>query len=480
MFLIACVAVNAADFVTEGDGTTYTLESLSTNAESGVTKSGPVYVMANNITISANDRFAIESGATVKMGDGVQLRIEGSANFEASDRVLFTRNAETDAPKGIYLSDNTAVTKFKNIDFEYCGLRNIGTKGLDADNCTFRYYNGKQSSSGALALGTDGACFNVTGCTFEHNTAPAIGGGANYTCGIRIENCTFTDNNNSNTNKPQLNLTVGGDNEIVIKGCTLTGAQRTKVGGISVSNMLSLAGDNIVTIEDNDIRGHRYGITTLGLQYVTIKNNTIVDNQYETNAMNGGSGISIYDSNGVQTAIITGNRIEQNLWGITVIGGKEVNIGKTENPAADDYNPGHNIFKDNGNGGKLYDLYNNTALTVYAQGNKWNVDQQTADQIETVIFHKNDDSKLGEVIYMPAMTGSGIKDAVTDNNCIQFIDGKIRMQSAGTVLVYTPCGDLAGKFEAVDGSADISSLPKGVYIATIKTAQGTRTIKCIL
>lgn len=90
---------------------------------------------------------------------------------------------------------------------------------------------------------------------------------------------------------------------------------------------------------------------------MTIKNNTIVDNQYETNAMNGGSGISIYDSNGVQTAIITGNRIEQNLWGITVIGGKEVNIGKTENPAADDYNPGHNIFKDNGNGGKLYDLY---------------------------------------------------------------------------------------------------------------------------
>lgn len=168
---------------------------------------------------------------------------------------------------------------------------------------------------------------------------------------------------------------------------------------------MSLAGDNIVTIEDNDIRGHRYGITTLGHQYVTIKNNTIVDNQYETNAMNGGSGISIYDSNGVQTAIITGNRIEQNLWGITVIGGKEVNIGKTENPAADDYNPGHNIFKDNGNGGKLYDLYNNTALTVYAQGNKWNVDQQTADQIETVIFHKNDDSKLGEVIYMPAMTG---------------------------------------------------------------------------
>lgn len=107
MFLIACVAVNAADFVTEGDGTTYTLESLSTNAESGVTKSGPVYVMANNITISANDRFAIESGATVKMGDGVQLRIEGSANFEASDRVLFTRNAETDAPGKGYTCPTT-------------------------------------------------------------------------------------------------------------------------------------------------------------------------------------------------------------------------------------------------------------------------------------------------------------------------------------------------------------------------------------
>ena len=119
--------------------------------------------------------------------------------------------------------------------------------------------------------------------------------------------------------------------------------------------------------------------------------------------MNGGSGISLYDPYKTLTAKISGNTISGNLWGITVIGCADVNIGRTDvSEDAEEYNRGENIFDNNGNNGVLYDLYNNSDNTVYAQNNTWGVDVQDAEHIETVIFHKFDDDKLGEVIYLPA------------------------------------------------------------------------------
>ena len=93
-----------------------------------------------------------------------------------------------------------------------------------------------------------------------------------------------------------------------------------------------------------------------------------------------------------------------------MIGCGDVNIGKTEvGEDAEDYNPGGNVFVDNGFDGNLYDLYNNSVNTVWAQGNTWNVATQDSTSIEGVIFHKNDDASLGEVIFMPAATESGIQ-----------------------------------------------------------------------
>jgi len=471
-------AVHAADYVTAGNGTTYTLESLSAIPESGVSKAENIYTMANNVTITAGDKFEITGGVTVKMGDLLTLRIEGDANLAAESRTLFTRNTETDNPKGVYIASSLTSNKVQNIDFEYAGLKNFSDKGLDIDNCTFRLNNGKMTASGALSIGTDGACFTVTNCTFENNSVPAIGGGANFTNGITIDNCRFVDNNNKNANKPQVNLTVGGNNPVIIKNSTFVGAQRTKVGAIAVSNMMSLQGEHIVVIENNDIRGHRYGITTTGPLNATIKDNKIIDNKYETNAMNGGSGISVYDSTGQQTAVISGNRIEDNLWGITVIGGGNVNVGKTEDKDAADYNPGGNIFKNNGNNGQLYDLYNNTKLTVYAQGNQWNVDEQTAENIETVIFHKADDSNKGEVIYMPAM-GQGSVDENISETSVRYSDGTVFLTEAGKVQAFTPSGTLAADVDAPERIADLSSLPQGIYILRVFTAQGISSIKII-
>lgn len=192
-----------------------------------------------------------------------------------------------------------------------------------------------------------------------------------------------------------------GDGTIIITNNTIIGAERSKVGGIAVANLLGVSGINNVIISNNYINKCRYGITTNGMMNAVISNNQIIDNKYDPNPMTGGSGISIYDSNNLQNTMITNNRIEDNLWGITIVNGGNVNIGKLCVDSTDiDFNPGQNIFVNNGNNGLLYDLYNNSPNTIYAQGNTWNVTIQDSISIEEVIYHKNDDPTLGEVIYM--------------------------------------------------------------------------------
>ena len=483
--LIAAVPTALAEYVTLGDGTEYTLDALSQIAESGVTKDGSTYVMLDNVTIAEGDKFAIEDGVTVKMGDGVQLRIEGEASLEAATAVTVTRNADTDSPEGIGLfSEAKDVTVVEGINFEYAGLRAWTTKEVVVRDCSFKYCNGEISSAGALSMAESGGLLDVSGCEFIENAVPAIGGAANFNYGVVIEDCYFYDNNTENANKPQLNITVGGDRDIVIRNNTIVGNERNKVGAIAVSNMLGASGSNNVLIEGNDMRKHRYGITTNGAMNVRIIDNEIVDNKYESNAMNGGSGISIYDSNYNQTAVITGNHIEGNLWGITVIGGGNVNIGKTEDSSAEDYNPGGNVFVDNGNGGVLYDLYNNGQNTIYAQGNKWNVAEQTEELIETVITHKNDIASLGEVIFMPPMGSSSVTDVATQGCYFDSLGKQVVAAAVGDgaqVEVYAASGALVARRSIVGGTADLSDLTSGVYVVVVTSDSGNETVlKCCL
>lgn len=422
----------AEAYTTAGNGTTYNLQSLSEIEGSNVTlESEGVYVLNETVTIAQGDNFSLESGVTLKMGDYAELIINGGAQLNCTEVTTITRSSEEAGPYGVFVYPSAAIEPVyvNNVVFDYAGLRFLFDEALDGkgfiSNCEFTNNSGR-NASGALALGSSSCSFEIKNCRFVSNTVPAIGSAGNYFCGILIDECYFEDNNASNTNKPQVNITSGMDREVIVRNSEFVGAQRTMVGGLAVSNMLTQPGDHKVTIEGNTFRGHRYGVTTTSLMNVIIKNNIIVDNKYETNPMNGGSGISIYDPYNRQNAYIEGNTIEDNLWGITVINSMTdfgvINIGKVEDPTAADYNPGNNKFKNNGNGGVLYDLYNNTPNTIYAQGNTWGVEEQTEEQIETVISHKNDDASLGLVIFMPAGNDSGIDDIEAENAPIEYFN----------------------------------------------------------
>ncbi len=425
LLLIAVQQMSAEGIKTAGNGKTYTLDLLSQMEDTGVDKyvdeddGEVIYTLFANDTIAAGDRFVMEDNVTVLFDDNVTFVIEGEADFLLAKGSTFDSafdGAEYVSPVGILMKNEQSQTVFQNCTFYYVGLRNMSTRGLRVDNCAF-YNNNGAIGQAALTIGTDGAPFEVTNCIFSHNTKAAIAGAANYCCPLLIENCEFYCNGQANGNTPQLNLTVA-DN-VIIRGCTIEGdPTKTMVGGIVVANLMNYSGELNTLIENNTITDCRFGLATYCWQKAVIRNNTLKDNCHETNAMNGGSGINVYDPYGLQHTYIEGNHIEGSLWGVTLVGGKEANLGRIDvDPTSADYNPGNNVFVDNGNGGVLYDLYNNSANTVYAQGNTWNVNEQTEEQIESVIFHKHDNPSLGTVIFMPAKGTTGIP-CFNDNHSV--------------------------------------------------------------
>src|SRR5690606_30714208 len=78
---------------------------------------------------------------------------------------------------------------------------------------------------------------------------------------------------------------------------------------------------------------------------------------------------------------------------------------------------GENIFSENGNGGEIYALYNNTPNTIFAKNNCWIEGQQsTEQQVEDVIFHSVDDPALGEVTFDPFLCGVlGVTENTVEN-----------------------------------------------------------------
>lgn len=414
LFLTCCFMASAVamadDYATTGDGTVWTMQALSETAGSGVSGSDGSYRMTESVTISEGDVFDISGAREIVFSGGAELIIAGEPRLSAVDPVVFRHEDGSSGSKsdGIRLTTSEGEIAVSNLHFTGVGLRNaVGSDCVvTVTNCSFTGYDG--SASSALMLGGSGATFHVSHCTFEGCQKAAIGGAANYYCPVVIEDCEFFHNGQSNSNTPQLNLTVASD--VTVRRCVVTGdPDLTMVGGIGLSNFMA-ADDVHVTIDHCDISDNRYGIGTVGPVDIRITDNLLSDNNHETNPMNGGSGISLYDPYMRTTAMISGNRIERSLWGVTVIGCSKVNLGRTGLDESDaDYNPGGNEFEDNGNGGTWYDLYNNSANTVWAQNCHWNVEVQDAEHIEAVVYHKYDDSNLGEVMFTPAMEQAGIE-----------------------------------------------------------------------
>ena len=407
-------AINA-QWTSPGNGTTYTLHDLVAATDGVVTNSGTTFTIHNDLTISTGDVLQIDNQVTRIDAPGVLLTINGSMTcVNTGDRVKFYGTQQ-----------NQFSMRFENAT--YCLVKKMyfsdgaGIKVIESDvtfdDVKFVYFTRDYCNAVIDIFNCDPVIKN---CYFMLNCGSAISSPANGQASPQILNCDFDTNVTDNINAPQINLGPGGADTIRIVGNDVYTIMATwHVGALSIADLMGV-GATKVLLKDNILRESRYGYNQQGQTISSvIVGNQITDNVYEDNPMNGGSGISIYGTTTNNKAILRNNIISGNLWGITAIYQHDIDLG-----TVDDW--GYNTIRDNGNGGEVYDLYNNSACDITAIGNDWGT--MSYDEIESHIVHHPDNPSFGTVTFVPYVGYVGIEEIYEDNtlkdNRIYTIEGR--------------------------------------------------------
>jgi len=445
LLLIICLATNLnAQWVSPGEGTTYTFSDLVNITDGVVTIGENGFLVNADLTISAGDVLQINNQTSrVDFGE-VLLTINGSmvCTNTGNNRVKFYGLNETNHFSMRF--ENATGCNLKKMYFsDGAGIKVIESD-VSFDDVKFVYFTRDYCNAVIDIFNCDPTIKN---CYFMLNHGAAISSPANGQASPKILNCDFDTNVTDNVNTPQINLGPGGEDTIRIIGNEIyTIMANWYVGGISVADLMG-TGSTKVLLKDNIIRENRYGYNQQGQTISSvIESNQFLNNCHEDNPMNGGSGISIYGTTTNNKAILRNNLITGNLWGITAIYYHDINMGTEE-----DW--GYNEIHDNGNGGEVYDLYNNsTSCDIMAVGNKWGTTNY--DEIEDHIFHKNDDPSLGLVTFYPYVGSEGLEEPTLDFSQIDL----------STATIYTVTGQRVNSL----------SLKPGVYV--ILSEKGTRKI----
>lgn len=443
-----------AQWVSPGNGTTYTFPDLL-EVSNGVVGNNPSfpsnYGIGADLTISENDVLIIDDQVSHITAMGVLITIKGSLICENSARVEIG-GSQTN-PYSVRF-ENATGCNIKNMYFSLGGGIKVIESEVTFENVNFVYFTRDYCNSVIDILNCDPI---INNCNFTINDGAAISSPANGQSSPQILNCQFSYNVISNANQPQINLGPGSQDTIRIVNCTLEGYFDMS-GGITIADLMN-TGETKILLKDNVIKNNRYGYNQQGYNLSSvIVGNQFIDNNLETNPMNGGSGISIYGVNENNRAIFRNNVITGNLWGITAINAFNIDLG-TE----DDW--GHNQIHDNGNGGVIYDLYNNSACNIMAIGNYWGTTDE--QEIEDHITHQNDNPSLGLVTYLPFLTDDG----VVESNTTSFevwpnpAQGRFTIEGKGKMTITNALGQII-LTKDIDGKENIA-LPKGLYFVKL-------------
>lgn len=478
LFLVLSASALKAQFTTPNTGVTWDLDDLVTNAPTAITFSGGIYTLSQNLTIAPNDNLLIDSDVTLHVDANIQITVQGDFTCDSNAIVITATN--TAAPYNSIIFETGSSGFMRNTTINYGKGIRLSTGDFEMQSCTMSYHVPGTTTSSAINFSTGSPLINNS--TFAFNNYPAFSSGANQETSPTISNNYLFANNQSNTNRPQINMGPSGADTLRIVGNTIIGdPTKIMVGGISASSLLG--NQNKVIIDGNTIRDNRYGITIVGANSSGfIRNNIIEDNDTQNSPNLGGSGISLNASGAATMNIIaTNNQFRRNLWGITVIGTARINLGDG------DLNPGGNVFADNGNGGQAYALFNNTALPITAMNNCWIEGVTlTPTNVENVISHQVDDATLGLVTFTPFGCDALSIPSFSTSRPIIYPNPSngivtISIIENGTASVFSINGMLIGKYNLNEGNNSINlNLASGVYILKTETSTSNYSQKLVI
>lgn len=476
--LFVCTTASA-QYTSPGTGVVLSLADIAADSPSTVTVDGDEYTVLEDITIAEEDSLLIDTDLTVLMDEDVLIKIFGSFTVDA-DEVTFTA-LDIEKPYEGFRYENGSEIYLANATFEYGGGMRVLTEDFHVEWCVFLdIVSGGATTSAVLQFSRGKPVIQHN--LFGHNYLPAIGSAANTSFSPYIFDNMILENNLDNSNRPQINIGASyADEPIQIIDNFIIGHEDTdKVGGIAIANFMG--GPLHAVISGNTIAENRYGITIVGPNdSVIIKDNIIEYNNNETNPMMGGSGIAL-TSTGLENPIeVYRNEIRGNLWGITVMDSK-INLGDGE------ANPGENIFGENGHGGVVYALYNNSPHEIMALNNCWiEGHEATYEDVEEVIFHKTDDPELGEVFFDPFLCGVLSVDDFSREKFSFYPNpsqGEINFSNSHnfeSVSVYGIQGNLLKTESVSQGVNTIEfNLPAGIYLLRFEAPHTNLTRKMIV
>ena len=481
IFAALISATAFGQWVSPGDGTTYTMTSLSTIAPAAVSspQSGQ-FQIHQNITISANDTLFLESDANdILINNNITLTIFGTLLTEPRVNHLFITGDSTGTSFFTLQLDNASTANLSYVVFQYGQKIQLFNSGLTLfDNCVFTHFSD-------AVINYMNCNPTIQNCYFHDNQKAAITSAVNTTGSPKIINNLIENNDLSNANVPQINIGPGSEDTIVIAGNQIEGVAQNMSGGIGIMNMGT--SNTVLLVSNNVIENNRYGYTQNGTNiYAIIQDNIIRNNNLETNPNNGGSGISIYGMDENNKAYIRNNVITNNHWGITVINAADVDLGTEDNW-------GHNVIHGNGhvyNYGAnygIFDLYNNSAYDITAVGNYWGtIDEQ---EIEEHITHQFDDPSLGLVYYIPFLTEDGVNEVKTTGfevwpNPVSNGSFTLTLENAmpTEVTIYNVNGQMV-KSQIIENQINtisIEALKSGVYFVEVKNNESKNLKKIII
>ena len=393
LFLFLLLFTNSySNYSTPGTGVTWDLDSLVAFSGGNVTLSGSDYMVNDTIIITAGDTVKVLTNSTMKFSTAVFIDIFGVLIIDPADSVLITAQDTTLKYLGLKFEDFSDGSMLRKVIMEYGNSIRMLDCNILIDSCIIRYNTLNSSfASGAISFFRSNSI--VSNCTIFRNRRAAIVSGANIASSPQILNNLIYENDVDNANVPQINFGATGVDPMIIKGNTIIGLF-TNSGGIS---FLPVGSIPKAIIEDNIIKHNRYGIAIAGGSSSFYINNNIIDsNNIQGDPALGGSGIN-FNGSATQNSIVTRNIIRGNLWGITIQGTANPNMGNLT--SADTSDIGLNEIYNNGNSGSIFDLYNNTVNPIFAENNYWGTGN--SDSVEAHIFHNPDNPSLGIVDYLP-------------------------------------------------------------------------------
>lgn len=470
----------SAQYSTPNTGVNWTLDDIAADSPTTVTVDDNVYTLHQDLMVMENDSLSLNANLILKIAPGVEIGVKGYFRSDAEDLVEITVVDPANHYKGFWFYDESEIY-FKNTIIEYGGGLKVVTANFQMYDCEVSENSAGSSTGGAISFSKGSPI--VKDSFFFFNDKPALSSAANASVAALIEGNFLEGNHQLNGNAPQINMGPSGTTDTIriINNIVIGDRNLTKVGGISASSLVGVT--NKILITGNEVRDNRYGITSMGPSSSgIIADNIIEDNDTEGEPMLGGSGINLYSSSMVY---VTNNQIRRNLWGITLQETAQINLGSDD---PDDFNPGLNVFSENGNGGVVYALYNNTPNEVKALHNCWiEGEQSTEAEVEEVIFHKNDDPNLGEVFFDPFECGIEMSTNDLDkavfriypNPAKDFI--QIESNESGTVKITDMSGKTVLKRNSIKSGESIRfSLPNGIYVVEFFNGKQKQTQKLIV